>query len=54
MSEGEGKELPRRGFFKAVALGVGAVAAIEVVDWIAEKKWDLNNPERFEEFIGGK
>jgi hypothetical protein len=58
MSEGEGKELPRRGLLKAAALGIGSIGAViagkEVIDWIAEKKWDLNNPERFEEFIGGK
>lgn len=58
MSGGEGKELSRRGFLKAAALGIGSIGAFiagrEVIDWIAEKKWDLNNPERFEEFIGGK
>lgn len=54
MSEGEGKDLSRRGFLKA-AVGIGVVVAgKEVIDWVAEKKWDLNNPKRLEEFVGGK
>ncbi|MBU0572359.1 hypothetical protein KKH23_01680 [Patescibacteria group bacterium] len=54
MSGGEGKELSRRGALKVAALGIGVAAAIEVVDFLSEKKWDLNNPKRLEEFIGGK
>lgn len=49
----EGKEgLGRRDFLKIFGFGVAAASGAAVVDYLANNRNNLNNPENFREFVG--